>query len=473
MKQRAIQETSTNNLATKVITKQIEKMAVDEETSEKQIIIVKNMFEELKNTSGKKAKEELLTKYVNNKLFFEFIKFLCDDLITTGISKKKMNKEVTGDIEYINLNMYEMLSYIKENNTGKDENVLFIKQFIYSQPEECYDFLIGIFTKSYKCGVTATTLNKIVPGAVIEHCIMLAETYAKFKKKLLGKIFIVTEKLDGQRMTVIKSAKDTLEFFTRKGLPITGLIDIEREFLDERIPIGVYDGELIATGEFSESKDQYKETMKRSRKKGIKTGLKYVCFDYIADVDDFRIRKIDKTPFKTRKERLLHILREQVEGYAEMVDKFEFIDYLDNLYIGTDEEELRSVYESVITFGGEGVMINIADAPYECKRTTNILKYKEFKTADIFAIGVTEGEKNFTGTLGAIIADYKGFNLKVGSGLDMELREQIWNNPDMVIGKIITIQYFEETTNEQGGTSVRFPVFVDIRDDKTEPSYED
>lgn len=33
------------------------------------------------------------------------------------------------------------------------------------------------------------------------------------------------------------------------------------------------------------------------------------------------------------------------------------------------------------------------------------------------------------------------------------------------------IKYFEETKNQAGRTSLRFPVFKDIRFDKTEPNY--
>ena len=69
--------------------------------------------------------------------------------------------------------------------------------------------------------------------------------------------------------------------------------------------------------------------------------------------------------------------------------------------------------------------------------------------------------------LGAFLVRYKEGNIvKVGSGFSKELRQEIWKNPDAYIGKVISVQYFEETVNQQGGISLRFPVYLDFRTDK-------
>ena len=39
------------------------------------------------------------------------------------------------------------------------------------------------------------------------------------------------------------------------------------------------------------------------------------------------------------------------------------------------------------------------------------------------------------------------------------------------LGAIIEVQYFEETENDKGGKSIRFPVFKDIRTDKDVADY--
>ena len=84
-----------------------------------------------------------------------------------------------------------------------------------------------------------------------------------------------------------------------------------------------------------------------------------------------------------------------------------------------------------------------------------------------------EGEGNFKGTLGATLVEYKNNIVKVGSGYQIEERNRIWANKDKLIGRIMEVQYYEESINSKTGlTSLRFPVFKDIREIGKEVSYE-
>ena len=117
-------------------------------------------------------------------------------------------------------------------------------------------------------------------------------------------------------------------------------------------------------------------------------------------------------------------------------------------------------------------MVNLADAPYECKRTKNILKVKKMQSADLKIIGFEEGDGRLKDTLGKVVVSYKGNKVGVGSGFRDDERSYIWTNQDKLMGKIIEVQYFEESKNSKTNEySLRFPVFKTIRHDKTEPSY--
>ena len=52
----------------------------------------------------------------------------------------------------------------------------------------------------------------------------------------------------------------------------------------------------------------------------------------------------------------------------------------------------------------------------------------------------------------------QGNLVKVGSGWSQDERITYYNDPQSLIGKTITVQYFEESQNKAGEWSLRFPV---------------
>ena len=50
-----------------------------------------------------------------------------------------------------------------------------------------------------------------------------------------------------------------------------------------------------------------------------------------------------------------------------------------------------------------------------------------------------------------------GNKVGVGSGFSKQERIHYAEHPEDIVGHIITVKYFEETTNQKGGASMRFP----------------
>ncbi|WP_039230515.1 ATP-dependent DNA ligase [Clostridium haemolyticum] len=423
---------------------------------------MKNIYKiitEIASTSSRNEKETILHNNKENELLSSIFQFIFNPYIVTGISSKKYNKFKDINSNSSITSIEEMMEYLKVNNTGKDTDIKSIIGFINNQDEELRGLLKQIATKSLKIGVTAKTLNKVYgKGFIPEFNVMLADKYFTNQNRIDGE-FIVTTKLDGGRAVTIKEKRDA-KFFTRQGQTIENMVEIQEEakLLPDNM---VYDGELLLRNDKKlVSKDLYRATMKETRKDGIKKNLIFNCFDIIP-INDFMNGKC-KIPCIERKNQLHEIL----SGL-----NLEHIVEVPMLYVGTDKNEIIKLLDEARSRDEEGVMVNLSNAPYECKRSKSLLKVKVMQSADLKIIGFEKGEGKLSNTLGKIVVDYKGNEVSVGSGFSDQDREYIWNNQTDLLGRIVEVQYFEETQNQNGGISVRFPVFKGIRHDKTEPSY--
>ena len=149
----------------------------------------------------------------------------------------------------------------------------------------------------------------------------------------------------------------------------------------------------------------------------------------------------------------------------------DYIKYVPILYDGIYETKIvDKLLNDALKLQQEGIMINIANASYQKKRTSDILKVKKMNTVDLFVTSIFEGKGKYKGTLGGVMVEYKGQPVGVGSGFSDNQRKIIWEHPDNIIGKLIEVQYFEESKDKNGNPSLRFPVFKTIRLDKNEES---
>ena len=70
--------------------------------------------------------------------------------------------------------------------------------------------------------------------------------------------------------------------------------------------------------------------------------------------------------------------------------------------------------------------------------------------------------------LTAVVINHRGNIVRVGSGFSIDQRKQFFRNPSDILGKEITVQYFEESQNQNGDYSLRFPVVKAIHGEKRE-----
>ncbi len=256
-------------------------------------------------------------------------------------------------------------------------------------------------------------------------------------KKANGKVDITFLSRGNKEFTTLDNVKPALAWYLRD------------------LPDGDYvtDGELCKVDENGD--EDFQSIMKEIKRKDytIKDPC-YQMFDFCT-LEEFEGKK-KSVNFTGRYAQM----QKMMQG-----NKFHEIKLLKQELIKTQEDFDR--WTKYVEDGNwEGFMLR-KDIPFETGRSKNLLKVKKFMDDD-FVVKDLECAEMTTAEPGignvtfygckAILIEYKGNTVRVGSGLTKEQRIAWAKNPDLIIGKTVTVQYFETTKNQNGTYSLRFPI---------------
>lgn len=431
-----------------------------------QTIKLLETIKETKGTNDKVAKlrdESRKCSARNLEILNLTLDLLYNPTSSTNIAKKKIEKEVPKEeLKYTDTK--DFLIWLKNECSGKDTDIAQCQAFINSLDEEYRQTMKEIITQSFSCNLDYKLINRAYGYAFIKVVApMLAYSWDKMNDKDKKEKYYVSEKLDGTRVLIFVDNFGNKTAYSRNGFELEGYNDFLNSLTLEKGY--VYDGELLPSNvDGLESKDQYKAIMKITRTKGEKdkSKMRYNIFDMIP-IEEYEQGEPTQ-PYAERREMMNKLIFNT--PYQRLIPTIDIIDF------NTDFEKLSNLLDKVVSQGSEGLMINKSNAKYELKRCRGIFKLKKFHTCDLRVLRVEEGDGRFKDMLGNLIVDYKGFELGVGSGFSDEQRSYYWNHQDEIVGTIVEISYFEETKNQDGGLSMRFPIFLQVRKDKNDISYE-
>lgn len=291
-----------------------------------------------------------------------------------------------------------------------------------------------------------TDLNDVRNAAKRNFKPMLAKSWDKEKEKVNYPVFI-QPKFDGIRCVLTSEGA-----FTRNGKSIVTIPHIIEEFatIFEKYPNAVFDGELYnheLKDDFNRICSLVKKT-KPSISDLLESGevIRYYVYD-VAQLDD----KITMdTPFSqrykiywellwgTHSTSICPVLTEQVAS----------------------SEEVDGFHDTFCEQGFEGAIVRV-DAPYQQKRTSDLLKVKLFQDDEFQIVGVEEGRGNKAGLAAAIFIQLpNGKHCKAGmSGTD-DFCRKVLADEDLLIGQMCTVCFFGYTPDG----ALRFPKVKTIRD---------
>lgn len=419
---------------------------------------------ELQKVTGANAKQEVIRQHADDEWFKMFLYFALNPLLTYNLSEKTLAKTDSDDAVLANTrliffnNIFECCEFLSRLRGVDDATVRQVKLLLYNHcgksEREVY---IKLLAKTLRLGVTAKTVNKIIPGLIPEWEVQQAFPIEKHPIPN-GTKFWLTQKLNGVRATFYNG-----QLVARSGVAYKGLDHIIKEISWVQNAGFVLDGELTLKdkGSLSDNEAFRMATGILNSDDMHKTSICFTIFDAIS------IRDFESPEPKVQYANRRIVLNELADSLIDA----EYVSVLPVLYSGTDQSKIAEYLEQMVREGKEGLMANL-DVPYKRTRHKGILKIKRFYTMDLPIIRCEEGTGRLEGTLGAFVLEYKGNEVKVGSGFTDEQREAYWRQRDSIAGTLCEVKYKEISSDKNTGLeSLQFPVFIRLRTDKTEVSY--
>lgn len=416
----------------------------------------------LQSLRGANKKLQFLKEHGEDEWLRRFLYYALNPLLTYNLSEKTLREEDESSVPDSGLvffeDIFECCEYLSRLRALDDATVRQVKTLLYHHcSKDAREIYIKLLAKTLRLGVTAKTVNKAIPNLIPEWEVQQAFPIDKYPVQK-GKEFWLTQKLNGTRATFYNG-----QLVARSGSAYKGLDHIVQELRKIRQLGLVLDGELTLKekGGLSDNEAFRIATGIINSDDGDKHKICYTVFDAIP------IRNFEGTESGITYSKRRAIL----DGLEDQFDEDSPVRILPVLYHGQGIRMIDKLLEQMVMEDKEGLMLNY-DVPYKRTRHKGILKIKRFYTMDLPIVGYEEGTGRLEGTLGALVLDYKNNEVKVGSGFTDELRTVLWQRRDELIGLLCEVKYKEVSKDKNTGLeSLQFPVFVQIRDDKTEVSY--
>lgn len=413
----------------------------------------------LQNATSVTDKKKIIANNADDQRFQKLLYYTLNPLLTYKISERTLTKPMPA---YANISdgfddIFDVFEKLSSKKALDDTTVYHVKAFLNNCSEQERELYSQILCKTLRLGVTATTVNKVIPGLIPDWQVQQAYTIEKCPLEE-GTWFSLTQKLNGVRATYFNG-----HLYARSGDAYTGLGHITN---DLAIFGGAYvfDGELtlLDKGSMSDNEAFRAATGIINSDLPDKTSICYTIFD-VLPAEEFKNGESSNT-YKERRAFLDAISK-------TVLQRSEYVDILPVLYQGCDQSQIEILLDKMVREDKEGLMVNL-DVPYKRKRHNGILKVKRFYTMDLPIVGCEEGSGRLSGTLGAFVLDFNSNKVNVGSGFSDEQRQDFWNRKDDIVGTLCEVKYKEVSHDKKTGlSSLQFPVFVTLREDKSETSY--
>ncbi len=411
---------------------------------------IKQFIEQMRNTSSALEKIEIIKG--SSKFIHKVLEYTYNPFKQYHVTSKTCMKNAHLKSNH-SLDLFEVLDKLTTREVTGHDAIKLVNGYDS-------EFLLKIIDKDLGVRAGDSIINKAIPGLIPTFKVALAKEYEGKCNWEDG--WYASRKLDGVRCLAVVGEDGICKLYSRMGKELTTLNKVKEAIEATGIVNTVFDGEICLVDQ--DGNEDFQGIMKQLRRKDHQIeNPAYMIFDML-----------HKPVFEDKKggEELgsrLHKLRSFLAGRNINNDILRYTEQ----YQITDDEHLETWIKLAGENNWEGVMLR-KNVAYEGKRTKNLVKVKQFHDAEYEVLDfdcddhevVRDGKSETIQMLAQVWIEHKGHRVKVGSGWSQEQRLQYMDGS--IVGKIITVQYFEETTNDKGGISLRFPTVKVVHGDKRE-----
>jgi len=251
-------------------------------------------------------------------------------------------------------------------------------------------------------------------------------------------------KLDGVRCVIQLNDKGEVYAYSRTGKP---WLNIEH-ILQDLKPLFKENEDVILDGELynHDLRDDFEKIISLVRKQKptaddrteSKQLVQFHCYDYANGSENYSTR-------------MNNLVTSDMYSYC--------VKYVPTTSVAEDQAQIQ--HQLNLDEGYEGSILRL-DGPYQCKRSYNLQKFKDFHDTEATIIGYVDGKGKREGTLGKFLMqddDGVEFGCPPGKGYNYKMLADMLTNIHNYIGKRATFTYFERTK----AGSYRHPLFKTIR----------
>lgn len=429
---------------------------------------IRDLFSIIAATPGATDKKTLIQSH-NSELLHQIFEDTYDESKKYYVKKFEMPHPDILGVNTIDENytvFHDMLISLSKREVTGQAAIDWVEETIGSFVAEDRDILTRILDRNLKIGVSLDNYNNAVGiQAIKKYQVALAEKLQDVKGvDIFDGTYYMSRKLDGCRCNIhiineIQSdgnLNQEVKFISRQGKEfntLDNLIPSIKKITEMLNGHWVLDGEVCLIDE--KGQENFRGLMSEvTRKNHTISNPKFMWFD-IVKYDEF-LGQATSPDFSLRYQNMCELYYEAgAPGDVEVLKQ----DLL------LTEEQFNQAQEIVKKEGWEGLMLR-KNVPYKSGRTKDLIKVKKMQDAEFIVEDVIEGQAVYNeggaktyDVISALCIMYKGNVVKVGSGLSKEQRIAWRKDRNLIVGKTITVQYFEETMDKKTGEySLRFPI---------------